>query len=905
MSSFAGAVACSAPSHRFVASVANALQGSTPIYSDALSNWNLTAAVASVSALPAAFTSLPLIGPGSTTASSVDLFSSVQQAWQLRGSDGLVLQPGAGSMLGSSAGFSLALWFRVDAAAAQNPKGNVLFQLTASAQPAGSTVSLTLLSSWNTSGVLSLVAQFDGPGSAMTTDADYAVSSSTDEFGPTAQQPNQGNAFAQVGNWQHCVVTFNGAGLQTGLFWNGQLQDDAPHWDPLNLGLYFGGPAPYGPIIGGSLGFDSSVTGVSTFSPLIGALGDLQIYNYQLDSTSVVALYLLTPNLCTSLPSPPPLPPLPPAPPGGYSPPPPHPSPPPPRPPVSRLVSGVISFCLSGVANLEQLELEMERALVSYISVLPSQVQLYTSTPGCNVSQISSRRLLQAPSVNGSTVKFLLEDLTPSVVAVKLTPLYGANSSAARAALAQAMVSAGVNTTSVAPLGSGFVTTPAPPPVFRPPLPPGATPASLLAANNAGKHADSGLLVRLRSPGAVVGYTIAALAVLFLPVYLTVQCLQAGHARRTCVSVALVLHVGAPPSADQAPSGGSEAGGEGEATEAARFGAPLLSTALVSLLTLAVSERVCEPKKTLLRPLLRAPLLAALGQAAKPSAALPGDDVATLALRHKPNSLRLKAKRSLRTELHWQARELRQLWRRVKRFFSSRSKDTQGKVFRTGCEPVSDSTHTILVEVTWSFRSRDGASAWRHRMRDESCLAALEASLQSALISRGDMQPPLELQPCVGGVMLALLDDEPHARLDKKRGGSGALKIDPDAAAPHSDERSHGLSPAVAVRLQEVLRLSSRSLARSRSSTHRSSSGGIVTSPRADAMGAFHSARPSVVEEEEEEAQELEAVTRVEMLAAVSTSVDQAPEEELFAVVSTSVDEAPEEAPAASGPNAV
>ena len=154
--------------------------------------------------------------------------------------------------------------------------------------------------------------------------------------------------------------------------------------------------------------------------------------------------------------------------------------------------------------------------------------------------------------------------------------------------------------------------------------------------------------------------------------------------------------------------------------------------------------------------------------------------------------------------------------------------------------------------------------------------------------------------------MLALLDDEPHARLDKKRGGSGALKIDPDAAAPHSDERSHGLSPAVAVRLQEVLRLSSRSLARSRSSTYRSSSGGIVTSPRADATGAFHSARPSVVEEEEEEeAPELEAVTRVEMLAAVSTSVDQAPEEELFAVVSTSVDEAPKEAPAASGPNAV
>ena len=182
--------------------------------------------------------------------------------------------------------------------------------------------------------------------------------------------------------------------------------------------------------------------------------------------------------------------------------------------------------------------------------------------------------------------------------------------------------------------------------------------------------------------------------------------------------------------------------------------------------------------------------------------------------------------------------------------------------------------------------SRDGASGWRHRMRDETHLVAVEAALQAALTAARDASAPaLELQPVAAGVTLALLDDEPHARLDKKRGSGEKERKESEASPPAGEARTHGLSPAVAARLQEVLRLSLRSLTSSRASlAARRASGGLFASPRASTAAEDHATSThqghaieehEEHEEEEEEEEEQQGATRVELLAAVSTEVHQ------------------------------
>ena len=889
LAGFAGAVSCRGVDHHFESATADELQASVPVYHDIVagSTWSLTAAIAAPNATYSPYTGLALIGAAASIASTVDLFSVPQQAWLFRGSNGALLQasPPSASLgsLGTALGFSWSVWFRVDAGSAANPDGNAIAQLIVAAGPTHSVV-LSLVAAFNTSGVLAVVAHFTG-GGASTTDADYAVSSSTDEFGPSGQQPNDGNALAAIGDWQHAVITFNGAGLQTGLYWNGrkQLESANANAQPLDLGLFFGGSAPYGPVRGGSLGFDSGTAGANAPAPLVGAVGDWQIYGYELDVASVLALYTLNPDLCTPLPAALSPPPAPTAPPGGFSPPPPAPPPRAPRPPVERLVSGKVALCLTGAPSSALNSTQLEDGMQSYLGVFSYQVLFYGATDGCDASLVASRRLLYATA----TASFLVQDLTASMVSAKLSPLYGGpGSGAARSLLLNELVSAGAAITGLVPIGVSFVAAAEPPPSFRPPLPPGATPASQLAAANAGKHSNNGVLEQLRSPGAIIGYTLAALVVLFVPVYFTLQCMQAGHERRTCVSAALVFHVAEDEvhraAADLAAAITGEGGAAADLGEASRFKAPLLAAALEAQLSAAVAKGGYAPKKTLLRPLLRAPLLAALGAAAKPEAAFPGDDAATLALRHKPTSMRLRLKRSLRTELHWQGRELRQLWRRVRRLFS-RSKDA-GKVFRHAPEPAAQhGTSAILVEITWKFASRDGASAWRHVMRTEAHLGAMEAALQAALCE--PREPALELVPVAAGCVVALLDDEPHARLDKKKGD------DIITDGPHG-ERTTGLSPAVAVRLQEVLRLSLRSLNTSRaiSAARRSSLAFVAAgTPRAGGRAStgsegghtlrslYATPRPSVVEEEPRDDADAPA-KRVELLAAVSTQVDEAPE---------------------------
>jgi hypothetical protein len=57
-------------------------------------------------------------------------------------------------------------------------------------------------------------------------------------------------------------------------------------------------------------------------------------------------------------------------------------------------------------------------------------------------------------------------------------------------------------------------------------------------------------------------------------------------------------------------------------------------------------------------------------------------------------------------------------------------------------------------------------------------------------------------------VVLALLDDEPHANLDKKLKAQRNTSVaDPGVPGLDADGRSAGIAPAVAARLEAVLKL--------------------------------------------------------------------------------------------------
>jgi hypothetical protein len=225
--------------------------------------------------------------------SGFDSYRTSQLAWELHNANGFTIVPGAApGSLGGPRGFSFAVWFRMDDAGGSNPTQNVIMQLVLAAG-GGMNVTLSLtISQPGAAPVVSLNAKLCCVGSAISSDADYAISSSSDQFQP----PPNGNTFA-VGVWQHVVVAFNAAGLQSGLWWNGVEQDAAPGWAPVDLGVLLSGPPPYGPVLGGALGYD--LTADPYFTPLWGAIGDIQarsdIYVLALDRVSYA---LPPPDLC-------------------------------------------------------------------------------------------------------------------------------------------------------------------------------------------------------------------------------------------------------------------------------------------------------------------------------------------------------------------------------------------------------------------------------------------------------------------------------------------------------------------------------------------------------------------------------------------------------------------------------
>jgi hypothetical protein len=892
---FHSVVSCRELRHRFAAAAPTSLDAgsSVPRYADAVSgsSWSLAAVRASTSAPPSPFTGAPLLSAATAVAATADAFNAVQACWVFHGAAGMALQPGSGGggTIGSARGFSVAAWFRVDDGGPSNPASNIVLQLTLAADAAAAhSVTLSLVVTYGSvTPIVSIVARYCcAPDGGATTDADYAISSSTDEFGPTASQPN-GGAFS-IGTWQHVLVAFDGTGLQRNLFWNGVPQRPAAGWEPVDLGALLGAPPPYGPLLGGTLAYDAS-TAAPGFAPLWGAVGDVQLYDLQADADMALGLFTARADLCMDSPPPPPpppLPPLPPAPPGGYSPPPPRPpnapvpppspAPPPPQPPAEPLSTETLTLCVPGytVQEAYTFEAQLTTGLSTFFGLLRAQVTYKNVSLGCAAAATPSsapagRRLLQAPtspvSVNASynatfnatlnttttpadesSVTLVLRDVPASLVNGPLASLYNATAApAALAALAAELAVAGVPArggANVSMIGSAAVllhAPRAPPPPRPPPRPPGETPALALAAANANKHCSDGPRSRLAGAGEAAAVAIAAVAVLWFPVHSLVHAVTAAHKRRTAVSVAVAVRcAGAPPrvsrvsfaaakqpAGDEAHHNGADEGEE--ALSGRRFGAPKLAAEVRALLqreaaAASAAASLRPPASLAVRPLLRKPLLRALGAGARSGH---HEDDGVLAARRKPTGVMWRAKRALLTELHWQGRELRHAVRSLRRCCTRRSTDDAGKAFRAVVATDAAEDHhqsfTVVFEFTWSFgwRGRDAATAWRRRMRDEAALAPLEEALSAALDDYSAAAAALEVRalPAAstpgGSVFLALLDDEPHAGLDKKRGGGAApaAAAEKESGSAADDDaalgKAAGLAPAVAHRLKVVLRL--------------------------------------------------------------------------------------------------
>ena len=543
-----------------------------------------------------------------------------------------------------------------------------------------------------------------------------------------------------------------------------------------------------------------------------------------------------------------PPPPLPPAPPGGYRPPPPSPpSPPspPPEAPREALATQSFALCVPGLTRREPLEFQDK--FVDGIATNPTLVRALVRVDyivtGCDSSAAGAgRRLLVVTNytsvyLNASilgnatlancTVGLVVDDVPASVLTAKLLPLFNATTAGAALATLNTLVNAALAAAGLPPLAASLGTVGsltlapiAPPPPMPPPFPPGVSAATLLAAANAAKKANRGAIIG-ETAAQAVAYAIAGLVVLWLPVHAAVHAVQAAYTRRTAVTVALAIRLdgggpdqrGARMSKLGASVADADAEGEEKELTGRRFGAPKLAAALIDMLATeaaaaASADLQVSPRRPALRPLLRTPLLAALGG----TKAASNTSQRLLAARKKPTGLAWRMKRWLLSELHWQAREMRHAVRALRRCCSG-SRDPVGKAFRAvpSAQGGFGATGAVLVEVTWRFgwSGRNSAACWRRRLRDGVQLAALESALAAGLaasaVEVAVQQPGAD---AAGAVVLALLDDEPHANLDKKlKAKRTTSKADQGVMEADAGGRSAGVAPAVAARLEAVLEL--------------------------------------------------------------------------------------------------
>jgi hypothetical protein len=240
------------------------------------------------------FKGTPVLLSAGAVDSAVEAFSAAQDAWLLRGSRGLALHPGAApSSLGASGrGFAVAVWFRVDDAGASNAAPAAVLQLTLAAG-AASNVTLTLVSTVARGATVALVARRVGA-SVLLSDSDATVSSSSDDFA-AASRPYGG--LSSVGHWQHAVLSFGPDGVQNGLFWNG-FAENITGVEAVYASTLFGSAPPYS-LLGGAVGYDAQ----GSLSPLWGAVGDVQLYDFAVTQQMAHGLYTGHLDACIPLPS--------------------------------------------------------------------------------------------------------------------------------------------------------------------------------------------------------------------------------------------------------------------------------------------------------------------------------------------------------------------------------------------------------------------------------------------------------------------------------------------------------------------------------------------------------------------------------------------------------------------------
>ena len=165
--------------------------------------------------------------------SNTDPYMNAQRAWVFRGQNGVRLAPGGGTSVGGSDGFTLAVWFRIDDIDARTYYENIVLELVFN-HPGGGTVTLILTTRYAYGSMfmapLRAVWCCTPGGTTTTSDVDYAISSSTDQF-QTAPNGLQ----VAVGTWQHVVATFDGSGAPLKYFWNG-IEQEQPSMVPGDYG---------------------------------------------------------------------------------------------------------------------------------------------------------------------------------------------------------------------------------------------------------------------------------------------------------------------------------------------------------------------------------------------------------------------------------------------------------------------------------------------------------------------------------------------------------------------------------------------------------------------------------------------------------------------------------------------
>ena len=506
-------------------------------------------------------------------------------------------------------------------------------------------------------------------------------------------------------------------------------------------------------------------------------------------------------------------------------------------------------------------------------------VELANVTDGC-APVAGRRRLVAAADVAAVTLRALATSRAAnSAVTIAVRALNAPATAAACVQLAARLQAAGLSRASgvyLAPVAAaapsnsslaviaaevaatvGVPSPPSPPP--RPPWPPAAAaPPGAMGGAGGAKNRHAVLdVVAASSPGAAIGYALAGVAVLWLPVHMIFHAATAGHVRRTNVTFAVALQCeaslahgasdlhrsmfarkGRLSQADSSGSthGGGDADDEAEAAETfvlrgRRFAAPGLAAAAAAFF----GEAARNKGPTTVRPLLRSPLLAALGGAGHK-----GQDASTLAMRRKPKGAWKRLKRALHAELAWHKRAWHHAVRRIKRCltprFSAEARTagaSAGHAFRLvpagewlgEAAPPTAALFEVCVDFGW--RGRVAAAAFRDRLRDADHLRALEDGFAACVAAaealqglhndwdathaaKQPQQPVLGVRNA-GTALLGLLDDEPFARLDAhltRRELAGARAAPAAYATLPLKSNELGLSPPVAERLATMLLLS-------------------------------------------------------------------------------------------------